>query len=62
MEGIKGEKNEQQSDGAENNDQHGFHLGRFEVEDVRFFVLKCFVSVCRIVLPRCAGSTFSENS
>ena len=34
MEGIKGERNERQSDRAENHDQNGLYLGRFEVEKV----------------------------
>ena len=38
MEGIKGERNEQQSDRAENHDQNGLYLGRFEVEKVRFLI------------------------
>ena len=38
MEGTKGEKNEQLSDRAENHDQNGFYLGRFEVEKVRFLM------------------------
>ena len=38
MEGIKGERNEQQSDMAENHYQHGLYLGRFEVEKVRFVI------------------------
>ena len=38
MEGIKGERNERQSDRAENHDQNGFYLGRFEVEKVTFLI------------------------
>ena len=38
MEGIKGERNEQQSDRAENHSQHWLYLGRFEVEKVRFLI------------------------
>ena len=37
MEGLKGEKNEQQSDRAENRDQNEFYLTRFGAEKVRFF-------------------------
>ena len=36
MEGINGERNEQESDRAENHDQNGFYLRRFEVDEVRF--------------------------
>ena len=38
MEGIKGERNEQQSDRAENHDPNGFDLGRFEVETVGLLI------------------------
>ena len=38
MEGIKGERNEQQSARAENHHQNGLYLGRFEVEKVRFVI------------------------
>ena len=38
MEGIKGERNEQQSDRAENHEQHGLYLCRFEVEKVKFLI------------------------
>ena len=38
MEGIKGERNEQQSDGAENHDQNGSYLDRIEVEKVKFLM------------------------
>ena len=34
MEGIKGERGEQQSDRAENHHQNGLDLGRFEVQKV----------------------------
>ena len=62
MEGIKGERDEQQSDRAENHDQHGLYLGPFRVPKSESFHLKCFVSIVRIVLPTSAGSTFSEKS
>ena len=38
MEGIKGERSEQQSDMVENHHQHGLDLGGFEVQKVRFFI------------------------
>ena len=38
MEGIKGERSEQQSDRAENHSRNGIDLGYFDVEKVRFFV------------------------
>ena len=62
MEGIKGERSEQQSNRAENQHRNGIDLGHFEVEKVRFFHEKCFVSIFRIVLPMRAGSTIPEKS
>ena len=38
MEGIKGERSEQQSDKAENHHQHGVDSGRFEVQKMRFLI------------------------
>ena len=38
MEGIKGERSEQQSDRVENHHQNVFDLGCFEVQKVRFFI------------------------
>ena len=38
MEGIKGERSEQQSDKAENHHQNGVNSGRFEVQKVRFLI------------------------
>ena len=38
MEGIKGERSEQQSDRAENHHQDGLDLGRFEVQKVMFLI------------------------
>ena len=35
MEGIKGERSEQQSDKAETHDQHRLNLGRFDIEKGR---------------------------
>ena len=61
MEGIKGERNEQQSDRAENHDQNGRYLGRFEVEKVRFLinnVLCLYLELC--FLPR-QGAHFQKN-
>ena len=42
MEGIKGERSEQQSDKAENHHQNGVNSGRFEVQKVRFFFKNAF--------------------
>ena len=38
LEGIKAERGEQQSDRAENHDQNGLDLGRFEVQKVMFLI------------------------
>ena len=38
MEGIKGERSEQQSDKAENHHQTGVNSGRFEVQKVIFLI------------------------
>ena len=38
MEEMKGERNEFQSDGAENHHQHGLDLGVFEVQIMRFLI------------------------
>ena len=49
MEGIKGERSEQQSDRAENHHQNGLDLGRFEVQKVRCFIkiaLCLFLDLC----------------
>ena len=49
MEGIQGERNEQQSDRAEIHDQNGLYQGRFEVEKVRFLIknaLRLYLELC----------------
>ena len=38
MEGIKGDRIEQQSDRVENHHQNGLYLGRFDVERSRFVI------------------------
>ena len=61
MEGIKGERNEQQSDMAENHYQNGLYLGRFEVEKVTFFInnaLCLYLELC--FLPK-RGVHFQTN-
>ena len=61
MEGIKGERNEQQSETAENHDQNGLYLGRLEVEKVRFLInntLCLYLELC--FLPR-QGPRFQTN-
>ena len=61
MEGIKGERNEQQSERAENHYQTGLYLGRFEVEKVTFFInnaLCLYLELC-FLLKR--GIHFQKN-
>ena len=38
MDGIKGERSEEQSDKAENHHQHGVNSGRFEAQKMRFLI------------------------
>ena len=52
MEGIKGERSEQQSDRAENHHQHGLDLGCFEVQKVRFFIKNALCLYLKICFPR----------
>ena len=61
MEGIKGERNEQQSDRAENHHQHGLYLSRFEVEKLIFLIknaLWLYSELC--FLPE-RGAHFQKN-
>ena len=61
MEGIKGERNEQLSERAENHNQNGLYEGRFEVEKVRFLIktaLCLYVELC--FLPK-QGAQFQNN-
>ena len=61
MEGIKGERNEQQSDRAENHDQNGLYFGRFEVETVRFFTKKALCLYLELCFLRRRGAQFQKN-
>ena len=61
MEGIKGERNEQQSERAENHDQNGLYLDRFEVEKVRFLIkhaLCLYLELCFLLRQ---GAHFQKN-
>ena len=51
MEGIKGERSEQQSDRAENHHQHGLDLGCFEVQKVRFLIKNALCLYLKICFP-----------
>ena len=52
MEGIKGERSEQQSDRVENHHQHGLDLGCFEVQKVRLVInnaLCLYLKICFVL-------------
>ena len=54
MEGRNGERNEQQSETAENHNQKGLYLGPFEIKKVRFYfkMLCVYISNCASYLGR----------
>ena len=61
MEEIEGERNELQSDGAENHHQHGLDLGVFEVQIMRVLIknaLWLYAEMC-LLLER--GAHFRKN-
>ena len=51
MEGIKGDRIEQQSDRAENHYQNGLDLGCFEVQKVRIFIKNALSLCLKICFP-----------
>ena len=61
MEGIKGERNEQQSDRAENHHQHGLDLGRFEVQKVIFLIKKAWWLYSELCFLLRQGAHFQTN-
>ena len=60
MEGVKGERIEQQSDRAENHQQHGLDLGCFEVQTVRCFVNNALCLYLKICFPRRREAYFQK--
>ena len=60
MEGIKGDRIEQQSDRAENHHQHGLDLGCFEVQKVRFFIKHALCLYLKICFPRRREAYFQK--
>ena len=61
MEGIKGERSEQQSDRAEHHHQNGLDLGRFEVQKVMLLIknaLCLYLELCFLCRP---GVHFQKN-
>ena len=61
MEGTKGERNEQQSDRAENHNQNGLYLGRFEVEKVRCLIKNGLWLYLELCFLRRQGAHFQKN-
>ena len=65
MEEIKRERNEFQSDGAENHHQHGLDLGVFEVQTMRFLIKKAlwlYAELCLLLERGTHCQTNHENS
>ena len=61
MEGIKGERSEQQSNRAENQDRNGIDLGHFDVEKVRFFIKNALCLYLELCFPCGRGAQFQKN-
>ena len=61
MEGIKGERNEQQSERAETHDQNGLYLGRFEVEKVRCLIKNALCLYLELCFLLRQGAHFQKN-
>ena len=61
MEGIKGERSEQQSDRAENHHQNGLDLGRFGVAKVIFFIKIALWLCSKICFPLQREAYFQKN-
>ena len=61
MEGIKGERSEQKSNRAENQDRNGIDLGHFDVEKVRFFIKNVLCLYLELCSPCGRGAQFQKN-
>ena len=61
MEGIKGERSEQQSDKAENHHQNGVDSGRFEVQKVRFLIKNALWLYSALWFLCGRGAQFQKN-
>ena len=61
MEGIKGERSEQQSDRAENHHQNGLDLGRFEVQKVICLIKNAFCLYLELCFLHRRGAHFQKN-
>ena len=60
LEGIKGERGEQQSDRAENHHQNGLDLGRFEVQKVICSIKNALCLYLELCFPCGRGEHFQE--
>ena len=61
MEEIKGERNELQSDGAENHHQNGFDLGVFEIQIMRLLIKNALWLYAELCLLLKRGAHFQNN-
>ena len=61
MEGIEGERNEQQSDRAENHHQHGLYLSRFEVEKLICLIKNALWLYSELCFLPTRGAHFQKN-
>ena len=61
MEGIKGERNEQQSDRAESHHQNGLDLGRFEVQNVICLIKNAWWLYSELCFLCRRGANFQKN-
>ena len=61
MEGIKGERSEQQSDKAENHHQNGVDSGRFEVQKLRFLIKNALLLYSELCFLLQRGAHFQKN-
>ena len=61
MEGIKGERSEQQSDRAENHHRNGIDLGYFDIEKVRLFIKNALCLYLELCFPCGRGAQFQKN-
>ena len=61
MEGLKGEKNEQQTDRAENRDQNERYLTRFGAEKVRFFTKSALCLYLELCFLPWQGAQFQKT-
>ena len=60
MEGIEGERSEQQSDRAENHNQHGLDSGRFELQKVRCSIKNALWLYSELCFLCMRGAHFQE--